>query len=204
VRLSPASGLAQNFFNPVPYTLLEPNGDKRTYSVLIVNADRSDNGLVDLICQGQHAQIAGQQVTLTLPFGSDVRALTPTLLHRGARVTPNAAARDFSMPQSYGVIARDGTKRDYEVSVRVAGPSEHALSDFSLLSVPGTLAGTDVTLHLPAGSDLRALAPSRLQHTGISVSPSAQALQDFTQPVSYVISAADGSTQSYLVRASVE
>lgn len=203
VRLTPASTVPQSFYGPVTYTLLEADGEKRTYTARIVNADRSDNQLVDLVYKGRHAQIDGQNVALTLPAGSDLSALTPTLLHRGARVSPNATPRDFATPQVYGVIARDGTRRDYEVSIRVAGASEKALTDFSLGSAVGSIAGTEVTLLLPAGTDPRALAPSRLQHTGTSITPSADQPQDFTSAVSYTVTAADGSKQTYQVHASV-
>jgi hypothetical protein len=55
---------------------------------------------------------------------------------------------------------------------------------------------------LPAGTDLRALKPTRLQHTGKSISPSIDEPQDFSNPVTYVVTAADNSTQSYEVHAS--
>jgi hypothetical protein len=203
VRLTPASSVPQSFYAPVTYTLLDANGERRMYTVRIVNADRGDNELVDLVYKGRHAQIVGQKVELTLPAGSDLSALTPTLLHRGARVLPSATPRDFSTPQLYGVIARDGTRRDVEVSIRAASVSEKALTDFSLGSALGRIVGTEVRLRLPAGSDVRALVPSRLQHTGKGVSPSADEPQDFTSPVSYVVTAADGSTQAYEVRVSV-
>lgn len=204
VRLSPASGVAQSFYGPVTYTLLEANGEKRSYTVRIVNADRSDNELVDLVYDGRHARIAGQKVELTLPAGSDVTALTPTLMHRGLRVSPTATTRDFSTPQIYSVIARDGSPRDYEVSIRVAADAEKALTDFTLGSAVGELSSSEVALRLPADTDLRALVPSRLQHTGVRIEPAVDEPQDFTRPVSYVVSAADGSTQTYVVRAALE
>ena len=204
VRVSPLSSVPQSFYGPVTYTLIEATGESHTYTVRIVNAERSDNELVDVVYDGRHAQIDGQNVALTLPAGSVVSALTPTIVHRGARVIPNAVPRDFSTPQVYGVIARDGTRRDYELSIRVAGASEKALTAFAIAPRVATITGNNVTLQLPAGSDLRALVPSRLQHTGKSVSPSIHEPQDFRSPVSYVVTAADGSIETYEVRVSVE
>lgn len=199
VHLSPESGVAQSFYAPVTYTLLEADGQRRMYNVRVVNAERDDNTLVDVVYAGRRARVYGQKAELILPAGSEVFALTPALLHRGVRVIPSGTARDFTSPQIYGVIARDGRRRDYEVTIRVAAASDKELTHFELAPVVGTITGGEVSLSLPAGSDLRALIPSRLQHTGKSISPSADEPQDFTQPVTYVVTAADGSTRSYEV-----
>jgi hypothetical protein len=68
--------------------------------------------------------------------------------------------------------------------------------------VPASIAGNELMLRVPYGTDLRSLAPDRLQHTGSSIAPPPAALQDFTKPVSYTITAADGSTQTYAVHVS--
>lgn len=202
VRITPASGSAQNFFAPVKYKLTERNGEEHIYNVRIVNADRSDNELVDLSYAGRHAQINGQHVTLTLPPGSDVHALMPTIVHRGARTIPTGVARDFTTPQIYGVIAKDGTRRDYEVSIQAAAQSAKALEHFSLGNASAQITSTQIQLVLPPGSDPRALKP-QLQHSGASIAPSPDTPQDFSQPVNYTISAWDGSKQTYTVTASV-
>lgn len=202
VRVSPASGVSQSFYGPVTYTLVEATGETSEYTVRIVNAERSDNTLVDFVYAGRHARIDGDKVELTLPAGSDLSALTPMVLHRGARVIPSGTPRNFATPQVYGVIARDSTRRDYEVTIRVAAPSDKELTAFVLAPTAASITGNEVALVLPAGTDLRALKPSLLQHTGKSISPSADEPQDFSKPVSYVVTAADDSKQSYEVRAS--
>jgi hypothetical protein len=199
-RISPASGVAQNFFNPVVYTLREVDGSEHAYTVRVVNADPADNTLVAVMVGERRGRIVGQEVSLTLPAGSDLRALMPTFLHRGARVSPQGVARDFSAAQTYGVIARDGTRREYVVSVRVADGGDKELSEFELLGVRASVEGTSVTVKVPAGSDLRALAPSFLQHTGLAVEPGVEELRDFSRPVEYAVRAADGSVATYVVR----
>jgi len=202
VRLNPASDVSQSFYGPVTYTLMEATGESSMYTVRIVNAERADNTLVDLVYEGRHAQIEGDKVALTLPAGSAISALEPTLLHRGARVTPSGTPLNFATPQIYGVIARDNTRRNYEVTIRVAGQSEKALTAFAFAPTVASITGNEVAVVLPAGTDLRALKPSLLQHTGKSISPSADEPQDFSNPVSYVVTAADNSKQSYEVHAS--
>ena len=59
-------------------------------------------------------------VTVTMPAGTDVTALTPSIqLADGAAYAP-AGAQDFSSPVKYTVMAADGaTSRDYTVTVNV-------------------------------------------------------------------------------------
>lgn len=206
VRISPASGVPQSFYAPVPYTVLEADGSQHTYSVTVMPADRSDNQLVELEVAGRYAAISGDEARLTLPLGTDMHALAPTLLHRGARVIPvSGTPRDFSAgPLTYTVVARDGSRRDYAVSVTVASESSKALEQFVLSGVTAFVVGSEVTLRLPAETDLRALVPDRLQHTGSSVTPPAAAAQDFREPVKYTVTAADGSSQTYTVRVTLQ
>ncbi|HET8936761.1 MAG TPA: hypothetical protein VFN67_25130 [Polyangiales bacterium] len=202
VRITPPSGAAQNFYAPVQYKLQELSGEERVYNVRIVNADRSDNELIELSYAGRTAQIIGQKVQLSVPAGTDLHALQPSIWHRGSRVSPTGVALDFSMPQTYGVIAKDGTRRDYEVTVRTVSPDDKTLERFALGPIAAAISGTQVTLLLPAGSDPRALTP-KLQHTGASISPSPEEPRDFTKPVNYLVTAADGSTRSYTVTATI-
>jgi hypothetical protein len=206
VRITPASDAAQSFYAPVEYSLLEADGSQHVYTVTLALAGRTDKELVAFEYDGRSAAINGDRVTLTLPAGSDTHALAPSLRHRGARVIPlSGTARDFSAatPLTYTVVARDGSRRDYAVQVIVASQSDKQLSDFELLGVPATLSANELSLRLPYGSDLRALAPSRVQHSGLTISPPIAAVQDFTKPVRYRVTAADGSTQSYTVYASI-
>jgi hypothetical protein len=187
---------------PLQYTLTEASGTRRKYTVHVAKADQHANELIELSIDGRVADIVGQQVTLTLPRGTDVRALAARTVHRGARVSPQSGTlRDFSTPLSYGVFAQDGSRRDYEVKVSVAQLSDKQLSRFALLGIDAVISGLDVTVTLPFGTDLRALAPSSLQHTGVSVSPALETIADFTRPVVYTVTAADGSAQRYTVRA---
>jgi len=55
-----------------------------------------------------------------------------------------------------------------------------------------------VTVEIPSGTDLTALVPT-VTYTGASISPEMGVAQDFTNPVTYTVTAADGSTNAYLV-----
>ena len=72
---------------------------------------------------------AAHIIALTVPYGTDVSALVPTIAISGAAVSPaSGVAHDFANPVTYTVTAADATTQTYVVTVTVAaGP--HALGD---------------------------------------------------------------------------
>lgn len=71
-------------------------------------------------------------IAVTVPYGTAVTALTPTITTSGSSVSPaSGAAQDFTNPVTYTVTAADGSTQAYVVTVKVA-----AASDIVLLSAP--------------------------------------------------------------------
>jgi len=60
--------------------------------------------------------INGTNITVTLPAGTDVSALTPVITHNGKMITP-VTAQDFSTPKTYTVTAENMTTQIYTVTV---------------------------------------------------------------------------------------
>jgi hypothetical protein len=69
---------------------------------------------------------------------------------------------------------------------------------FSSLGVSGVITGTTIAVPVPIGTSVSALVPT-ITTTGVSVSPASGVAQDFTNTVTYTVTAADSSTQSYVV-----
>jgi len=62
--------------------------------------------------------ISGANITVTVPFGTDVTALVPTITHSGASVSPNSGVvQNFLSPVTYTVTAEDASTKDYLVTV---------------------------------------------------------------------------------------
>src|SRR5688572_26434548 len=81
--------------------------------------------------------------------------------------------------------------------VDVGSPKD--ITKFTINGVDGKITGTSIGLTLPVGTDVKSLTPT-IEHTGVSVSPASGAAQDFTNPVTYTVSGADGSTKVYTVK----
>lgn len=201
--IQPASGAAQDFSKAVSYTVTAADGSTRTYTVMVAIAASDAAEMTQFILSGVEANIMSNSIAVTVPYGTDVSALAPTLTHTGASVQPaSGEARDFSSPQMYVITAQDGSTRVYTVTVTIARSSAKEIARFRVLSRNATINGTAITLSVPYNTDVSSLSPT-IVHTGASITPASGQPRDFTQPVVYTVTAADGTSQQYTVTISV-
>ncbi|WP_405246592.1 beta strand repeat-containing protein [Cellulophaga sp. Asnod2-G02] len=201
VSINPASGVAQDFTSPMSYTVTAADGTTQVYSVTVTApALSSDKDITLFIINGEVVNNPSSAFAITLPAGTDVTTLSPTIVHEGNSISPaSEVPQDFTSPVSYTVTAADGTTQVYSVTVTApALSSTKAITEFTIGTVNGTISGTNINLNLPAGTDVTALSPS-ITHTGASINPALGVAQNFSSPVSYTVTAADGTTQVYTV-----
>ena len=151
-------------------------------------------------------------IRASVASGTDVTALTPTInTSAKAKVSPTGP-QNFSSPVTYTVTAEDGTTVNYVVRITVSQSSESELISFAFLKIDN---GTDenivgiidndtkeVYVVTKANTDLVALLPELQISEGASYSP--QGIQDFTEPVTYTITAADGTKNDITVTVQTE
>lgn len=73
--------------------------------------------------------------------------------------------------------------------------SEANITKFVVSGVQATISGTDITAEVPHGTDVTKLKPTITVSKDATVSPKSGAQKDFTDPVSYVVTAEDGTTK---------
>ncbi len=94
----------------------------------------------------------------------------------------------------------DGADSPGDPTTADAGSSSAAdIVSFTINGSAATITGTDITLVLPAGTDLKALAPTIVTSPGATVSPASGSQVDFTSPVSFTVTAADNKTSKVYV-----
>ncbi|OGG99118.1 MAG: hypothetical protein A2600_04915 [Candidatus Lambdaproteobacteria bacterium RIFOXYD1_FULL_56_27] len=168
----------------------------------------------------------GGNISLTVPYGTTVTALKASFTTTGSSVTVGGTAQtsgvttqDFTSPVTYKVTAADGTSQNYTVTVTVASNTAKAITAFSFTSalnsgagitadVTATISGTRIYAMVPMGATVTALKPS-FTTSGASVTvsgvtqTSGSTASNFTNPLTYRVTAADGSTQDYSVKVNV-
>ena len=216
--ISPPIGVAQDFTNPVNYTVTAENGTKQVYIVKVLPPKSSQKTILSFNFKGLNPEVVGEvsqnnkSVLLKVPFGTNVKNLLPTVKYsEKASLSPVAnIAQDFSKPVVYTVTAEDGSTQTYTVTVVAEKRKEKKITGFRFGSLsPSVEAVVDegsrqITATLPSGTDISALAPSISISAGAQVVPESEVKQNFSKPVVYTVTAEDGSTQAYTVTVVVE
>ena len=158
-------------------------------------------------------------IAVTMPFGTNVTALVATFTTTGASVkvvaalqTSGTTANNFTSPVVYTVTAADNSTAAYTVTVTKALNPAKAITAYSLSGVAGTIneAAKTIAVTMPNGTIVTALVAT-FTTTGASVKVGTAALpqtsgttaNDFTGPVVYTVTAADGTTAAYTVTVTV-
>lgn len=124
--IEPESGVAQDFTLPVYYTVTAFNGTTAQYEVeAVVHDADNEKSILSFVIGDEEGLIdeLTRQVLVTMPEGTDVTNLVPTIVvSEGATVSPaSGEAQDFTSPVIYTVTALNGTTAAYTVKVFVEG-----------------------------------------------------------------------------------
>ena len=142
--------------------------------------------------------IEGTAISVFLPSGTDLTALAPTYTTvTGATGVPaSGAVRNFTTPQTYVI---NGIKT-YTVTVTLIENSAKDIlaCNFGSLGAP-LIDGTIIVLAVPSSQSRLNLAPTFTLSLMATISPASGSSHNFTNPVTYTVTANDGSTKAYTV-----
>ncbi|MBI3140060.1 MAG: PQQ-binding-like beta-propeller repeat protein [Sphingobacteriales bacterium] len=146
-------------------------------------------------------------IYLYLPAGVSERSFIPKIRFTGTRISPaTAVMQDFSTVLVYTVTAEDGSSKPFYVVTRNLS-DEKSIQRFILeksvnpsldADITGEIQGESIALSLPAASISTSLVPT-IVYTGKTLSPVQGTAGNFNNPVSYTVTAEDGSFRNYNV-----
>jgi|GEM_PF-1520979 len=133
--ISPTSGVAQDFTNPVIYTVTAEDGSTQRYTVTVGVGKSPAKDIIAFAFSGLSPAVTGvidataKTISATVASGTDVTKLVPTLtLSPKSTVSPaTGVAQDFSKAVVYTVTAEDGTTQAYTATVTVDKPANNGL-----------------------------------------------------------------------------
>jgi formylglycine-generating enzyme required for sulfatase activity len=141
-------------------------------------------------------------VSITVPYGTSLTALVPVIqLPENSTISPaSGTAGNFSAPLLYSVTTDDHTIQ-YTVSV-ITEAAEKSINDFILSGFHGRINESQHTILVCVSGKtaLAALTPEITVAKGATVTPSGS--QNFSKPLTYTVTAADGGTETYTVTVS--
>ncbi|WP_162418554.1 PKD domain-containing protein, partial [Cyclobacterium roseum] len=121
----PASGESQDFTNTVTYTVTAEDGTETDWTVSVTEEAEVAKGFQTFALSNGIGEVninqVDQEVTILVPFGTDVTALSPEFTFDGSGVSPaSGVEQDFTNPVVYTITGSDGSSADWTVSVTVA------------------------------------------------------------------------------------
>jgi hypothetical protein len=223
---------ANDFSRAVVYRVTAMDGSTRDYTVTVLapspakalTAFSFRKALNASLVADVTATITGNTIAATVPYGTPRGALIATFTATGASVSvagtvqaSGATPNDFTGPVVYRVAADDRSTVDYTVTVTFdPAPKDLTAFSFRRAQNPGLrgdviagITGTRVTAVVPAGTSRTALVAT-FATTGATVTvvgvpqTSAVTANDFTTPLIYRVTAADGGTRDYTVVVALE
>ena len=190
-----------------------------TNAVVVANCASSQNDITafGFASPSVTGTISGTTISLTVPFGTNVTSLIPTFTTTGSSVniggviqTPGATAVNFTSPQNYTVTAADGSSKVYTVTVTIGPNDAKNITAFGFVSpsVTGIITGTNIAVTVPFATTVTSLVATFSLSGGsatISATPqvSSTTANNFSSPVTYRVTAGDGSTQDYTITVTV-
>jgi hypothetical protein len=161
-------------------------------------------GITGFSFGGTPGIISGTNITVGFPYSTsaEITSLVPLIT-----VTPNATVyppsgvpQNFSNPVIYSLTAADGFQAVYTVTLK---NSRARITGFGFANPPVTgiidETAKTISVAVPYNTNTAAMAPAISVSPKAAVSPAAGTAQNFTNPVSYTVTAENGSTAAYTV-----
>ena len=211
--ISPSPNSPRDFSQTVRYTVTAENGNEREYVIIVNNTIRNNENLISLFQFEINGEIINGEINetdRTISFnlvGANVASLTPTIeISNAASVMPRSGvAQDFSNNVSYTVTAENGEERSYEIIVnnRPFSTGNDVLTftvGINGESVEARVNQDTNEIAFETGSfDISALTPQITISENATISPASGEVVDFSVPVTYTVTAEDGTSSEYTV-----
>jgi len=163
----------------------------------------SKNDIVDFYFPNRQYEIKIEtnEIIVYMQDTQPVDQMIPVIkVSQHAWVSPAShVARDFTKDVAYTVTAENGNKKEYTVKVR--RNSDNALISFSIpnQTCDVHIEGSKVTVDVYRFIDITKLTPIVVVSQGAAVDPPSGSTVDFTEAVTYTVTAMDGSVAKYTV-----
>jgi eukaryotic-like serine/threonine-protein kinase len=154
-----------------------------------------------------NAEIINDTIFLDVSASSNLSSLTPTIAFSGKTIDPlPQLPQNFNNTCIYTVTAEDGSTKKYKTKNRILSSQKQintyvfskTINPTLTADLVGIITGDTITVSLPPGLPIGTLIPS-ITFAGAAINPQAGQPADFNAPVQYTVTAADGTTRTYIV-----
>lgn len=212
-KVSPDSKSIKDWSTPQKIKVTAEDGSEKNWVVVVSSIKNNATDLQLHFKEQGGVKRTQDTIYIMLKYGSSIgtASIDSFSVSAGASVSPKPdAVKTWSEYQSFKVTAEDGTVKTWELSLSIADSNTTFSSDKELVSISATgeesAATIDkskktVELHLAAGADLSSVTVTlNVSETAFHSLPGTV---DLRSPVTFTITAEDGSSDSWTLSASV-
>lgn len=214
--VSPESGSAQDFTNPVTYTVTAEDGTTQNYQVSVevqppsVTKYTVTYDLTNIAANGQPTKVeAGKKLEATIAADSGYTLPERITVKMG---TQTLGGSDYTYNRSTGTITIREVTGNVTITAlgvqEVQKSSAKQITGFTISDQVGNSTINEqqhtIEVTMPYGTDLTSLSPTVTISAKASVSPVSGAAQNFSGSVVYTVTAEDGNEQEYTVTVTCE
>lgn len=146
--------------------------------------------------------------TITVPKETNIKAVPVNFtLPAGASSVPQPGSlQDFTQPVTYTVTAADGSTQIFKITVKIVQSTSNkivnlSIPDLSQGAISYDAATFTYTIKSTLGSDFSKVPITVQVSEGATVQPQSGTISDLSKPVTFKVTAEDGSSQNYTVKA---
>lgn len=230
--ISPQSGAEQDFSSPVTYTVTAEDGSTQDYTVTVEVETQTANIISEVNVTGITAPVAGETPDTTADNGEHWSAGTVSWTPNDTKFgysTEYTASLTITAAEEYQFAALDNLSAmvggetaevtrnsdtsitvsyQYEATADEGKSSAKQITGFTIADQIGDTrinqTNHTIKVTMPAETDLTSLEPAITISDKATVNPESGAAQNFSSPVTYTVTAEDGSTQAYIVTVEAE
>jgi len=213
----PDSGVTMNFSNAVIYKVTAEDGiTVQDWEVTIQILPNTEHDIVSFSVPEQKAPSSidaiNHAVKIQVVKGTNISALTPTIsVSPGATIErPSGVTQDFTNNVLYIVTAENGSTQIWIVTIN-ADPlnKETNIIEFSIFeqAAPSIIDSINHTIQIEIvkDADITALTPTISVSPGATIELASGITADFTNDVTYTVTAEDGSTtQTWIAMVTID
>ena len=206
--ITPAATARRDFENPVTYTVTYGGGMTKDYVVTVEQSEYSLR-IYDFMLLGVHGNInqVKHTIDIELPTGTDLSALQPDeIVYSAENISPAVnAVQDYRAPVVYTLHANEKPAVEYTVNVTTAADGDAEITRYTVSGYDGVIDQTanTITVTVPSGINLTAVAPSFVEYIGKRITPNKPSRVDLSEgnAVTYTVTAQNDTQRNYVVTA---
>ncbi len=205
--VSPSFATLLNYTTTQTFTVTAQNMATNVYTIQVaVLSASSANSISGFTLAGSQAIISGNIINVTVPFGTNLTALSATGTNSlVSTVSPSfATLLNYNTAQTFTVTAQNMATNVFTVQVAIApGSASNSITGFTLAGSQAIISGNIINVTVPFGTNLTSLSATGVNSLASTVNPSFATLINYNTAQTFTVTAQNMATNVFTVQVAI-